>query len=230
MKDLSATILAAAIKQREQDAPYVRLIEVTLPTTPKVVYRIANFDRAVSFDQTSAGAALTYSPFPVAVGDFTDTKSGDLPQVQVGISNVTRELSTNVDQYLGLTGETVRILTVNGAALGDNQARLLFVGKIIACEADEKTILFTLGQPSLTRAAFPARRYLTKCSVVRFGDADCGYPIPGSPTNAIGGGFDFCPRTVSACKDRGLDEVARGLVQLHTKRFDGFPGIAPGNE
>ena len=231
MRDLASTILASAVKQREQDGALIRLIEVTVPnTTPKSVYRLANYDRSVRYDSSSAGAALIYSPFDVAVGDFRDTKSGDLPQVQVGITNVTLELSSLVDQYLGLTGETVRILTVNAAALTDPQARILFSGKIVSCEADQNTILFTLGQPSLARASFPARRSLTKCAVARFGDSDCGYTIPVAPTEAVGGGFSFCRRTLADCKNRGLDEVARGLTQLHPKRFDGFPGIAAGNE
>lgn len=229
MKDLSATILAAATKQMQNDAPYLTLIQLRVKEL-NVVYRLANSDRDVRFGGTSAGAAIVWQRFPIAVGDFRDTKNGDLAQIQVGLADVSLELRALIHQYRGFLGSEVKILTINAAALSDLDAKLLHVGEIVDCEADEKGVLFSLGQPSLNDAVFPGRRYLTRCGVVTFGDSACGYGIPTSPTNAVGGGFDFCPRSLAACQERGDDEVARGLTRGHPRRMDGFPGIAPGNE
>ena len=77
MKDLSSTILAAAAKQMQQDAPLIRLIEVTLPTPTPSMLRLANYDRDVKFGSTSTGVELTYSKFPVAVGEFRESRQGD---------------------------------------------------------------------------------------------------------------------------------------------------------
>lgn len=229
MKDLSQTVLAAATKQMEQEAPLIRLIEVELPTDPVSMLRLANYDRNVQFGNTSTGAAITYSKFPVAVGEFRENRTGDLSQVQINVGNVTRELMGWIDGYQGLLGQKVRLLIVSSVALADGAARLVFEGRVVACEVDDQVAVFSLGQPSLNRQVFPARRYLTACGVIRFGDSECGYTIPGSPTNAIGGGFDFCPRSLAACRERGDDEVARGLARKHPARFQGYPGIAPGN-
>lgn len=229
MKSLASTIFATATKQMQQAGAVVRLLEITVPTTPKSVYRLANYDRDLQFDTTSAGVPLTWKRFPFALGDFRETRQGDIAQLQVGISNVTREMMANVDRFGGLDGEDIRILTVKADALSDVSAQILFQGKVVNCECDETTILLTLGQPSLNREVFPARRELAQCGVVIFGDSECGYPIPASPTNAVGGGFNFCPRSVAACTERGADEAARGLVQLHPRRFNGRPGLVNGN-
>lgn len=229
MKDLTATVLATATKQMEQAGAYVRLIELTIPSDPPTVYRLANFDRDVTFDASSTGAPLTWQHYHVAVGDFRESRQGDLPQLQVGVSNVNREIMRNVDRYSGFDGQRVRILTIKADATKDASAHILFDGMVIGCECDEETILLTLGQPSLNREVFPARRELSQCSVVRFGDDECGYPIPASPSESVGGGFSTCGRSLEECRKRGLDEVARGLVQLHPRRFNGRPGLANGN-
>lgn len=230
MKDLATTILAASKNQAENDAPYRTLVEVFVPMDPRVVIRLANSDRDVNFDFTTSGSPLVWQRFPIALGDFLESKNGDLSQFQVGIIDTRLELRALVDQYRGLIGSEIRISIVNAAALGDTSARLFYIGEVVECECDEESIVFTIGQPSLNEGAFPGRRWFSKCSVVSFGDSDCGYPIPTSPTNAVGGGFDFCPRTLNACRERGADELARGLVQLHPRRFDGAPGMVSGNE
>jgi hypothetical protein len=76
---------------------------------------------------------------------------------------------------------------------------------------------------------FPSRRVLTACSVVQFGSASCGYVIPDTPGESIGTGFSTCGRLLDNCRERGDDEVARGLERLHPKRFDGLPGTSEGN-
>lgn len=227
MKDLAATTMAAALKQREQIKPYIRLLEVTLGGGE--VLRVANFDTDVVFETNGDGRSLVWQRFPFAFGDITETKRGDLPQIQIGVCNVTLELMSRIDASAGLTGEKVRLLIVSAGSLSDSGARVLFTGEIIHAEVTQDTAVFDLGRPNLNQAVFPARRVLSQCSVVQFGDSDCGYIIPPSPTEAVGGGFSTCARHLNACRLRGDDEEARGLVRLHPRRFDGAPGTAIGN-
>lgn len=229
MKDLSTTVFDEAIKQRENASPFIRLIEVTLPDFRCV--RLANYDTTVNFEFDSDGTTPhIWQPFHLALGDFLETKRGDLPQMQLAISNVTKELMAEVDAADGLTDQAVRILMVNAATLADDSARTIFTGEIIGLEVDQQTLVFDLGKPSLNRVTFPALRVLTQCSVVTFGDTQCGYEIPDDPTDSIGGGFSHCrPRNLAACRERGDDEVARGLPRQHPRRFFGFPGVSSGN-
>lgn len=164
----------------------------------------------------------------MAVGDFRETKTGDLTQLQIGIEDAKLELRAAIDS-LDMIGQRVRVYTLNLGQVADPQAHLLYVSQITGVEADEKVVLFNLGRPSLNRGAFPARRSLPTCAVVRFGNADCGYIIPVGADDTIGGGFTFCPKSTEACDERGLDEAARGVTVLHPRRFDGFPGIGDGS-
>lgn len=228
MRDLAGKILDVASKQREALFPYVRLVEVTLPNYECV--RLANFDTQVNFEFDTDGVTPhIWHPFPIAFEDFSETKRGDLPQIQIGISNVTLELMARLDEAEGLADQTVRILLVNTTDLSSAEYRIQWQGDIAKCEVDQGTALFTLGRPRLNAASFPARRVLTQCSVTRFGNDECGYAVPDTPGESIGTGFSTCGRLLDNCRERGDDEVARGLERLHPRRYAGFPGISEGN-
>lgn len=228
MRDFAGTAIAEATKQMQIDAPLVRLLSLTLPTTPASMLRLANHDRDIQHGNDSAGVPLTWSRFPFSMGELRENRKGDLGTLAVNVCNVTRELMAWIDDYNGLVGQQVTIRTVHTGYLS-NPSKVLFAADVTSCEVDARVAIFTLGSPKLARQVFPARRWLTQCSVIQYGDADCGYTIPTSPTNAVGGGFDFCPRSLEACRLRGDDEVARSLPRLHPRRFDGAPGVKAGN-
>lgn len=228
MIDLAGKILDVASKQREALFPYVRLVEVTLPNYGCV--RFANASTAVNFEFNVDGITPhVWHPFHIAFDDFSETKRGDLPQMQIGVSNVTLELMSYIDAAEGLTDQAIRMLIVNTADLSQSDYRIQWEGEIALCVVDQATALFTLGRPRLNSASFPAERVTTQCGVVRYGDSTCGYVIPDAPGETVGTGFSTCGRLLDDCRRRGDDEVARGLVRLHPGRFDGFPGVSEGN-
>ena len=228
MKDFAGTAQSAAVKQMQLDEPLVRLMELSLPTSPPSMLRLANYDRDIEHGNDSAGLPLTWKRFPFALGELRDNRQGDLATLALNVVNVTTELMEWIDGYDGLTGQRVTIRTVH-SGFPANPSRVLFAADVTGCEVDQRVAVFQLGSPKLARQVFPARRWLTQCGVLQFGDAECGYSIPAGATNAIGGGFDFCPRSLGACRERGDDEEARSLTRLHPRRFDGAPGIRSGN-
>ena len=229
MKDLSQTVLAAAAKQMALAEPMVRLIEVDLPTPTPSILRLANYDRDVTFGTSLAGVPLVYKRYAAPIGEFRENRKGDLPQLQLNLCNVTLEHMQFIEPYNGLVGQRVRMLMVNAGATDDPTARTIFTGEVVSCDIDQGVAIFTLGMPSLNRDVCPARRVLRQCGVVVFGDDECGYVIPASPGNTVGTGFNFCGRWATDCKERGDDEVARGLPRKHTRRFNGYPGTRIGN-
>lgn len=228
MKDFAGLALETAHKQMQVSEPLVRLLELTLPTPTPSVLRLANYDRSIEYGTTSAGLPLTWDRFPFSMGELRDNRQGDLTNLAVNVCNVTRELMAWIDGYDGLVGQSVTILQVNTGNLSD-AAVPLFAGDVTSCDVNQRVAIFSVGSPKLARQKFPARRWLSQCGVLQFGDADCGYLIPASPTNAVGGGYDYCPRSLEACSLRGDDEVARGLARMHPRKFGGAPGIKPGN-
>lgn len=228
MKDFSATILAAAKAQLEASQPLIWLVSVEVPTDPPTRYRLTSYPEAIVRGQTSAGADLTYSPFPLAFGDFRQSSKGDLSPLTINVANVTAEMMTVLQDHAGLVGQEAVIRLVHVAALADPNAEASFRGRIAGCSVDDSVASFTLGAVNLQKRPFPSNRYVANHCQWRFGGVECGYVIPGSPGDTVGTGFSTCPRTLSACRDRGLDEIARGLESRHPLRFGGCPGIALG--
>ena len=230
MKDFQSTVIAAAKNQLENTAPFIWLISVKVPTDPPTRYRITNYHSQVQRGENSAGDPLIFYPFPVAVGDFRQTQSGDLPSSTINVANVSLELMTNLHTYNGLVGQDIVIRWVRADALEDPNAEYKFVGQITDCVVDAGVASFSFGTRNLQQAPFPRNRWVANHCQWRFGTNECGYAIVTGGTNTIGGGFTSCPRTLQACEDRGADETARGLTAQHPQRFGGFPGIQRGNQ
>lgn len=237
MKDFTATVVDSWKNQLEQSSPIIWLISLKVPSEPPTRIRITNFNAQVARGVNSVGDPLIYSPFPIAIGDFRQTSGGDLPSTTINIANADLQLKTIINQYKGLIGQEIVIRWVPIDDLQTPEAEGKFVGSITGCNVDAGVISFTYGARNLQKASFPRNRYISNHCQWRFGTEECGYSIPasGSPpvstaTNTVGGGFDFCPRTLEACEERGEDEDARGLPILHPKRFGGYPGIQRGNQ
>jgi lambda family phage minor tail protein L len=228
VKDFSATILAAAKAQLEASQPLIWLVSVEVPTSPPTRYRLTSYPEAVARGQSSTGAPLTYAPFPLAFGDFRQSSKGDLSPLTINVANVTAEMMVVLNEHAGLVGQEAVIRMVHVQALADPNAEVSWRGRISGCAVDDTIASFTLGAVNLQKLPFPANRYVANHCQVRYGGVECGYIIPASPGDTVGTGFSFCSRTLSACDERGLDELARGLVQLHPLRFGAQPGIAQG--
>lgn len=228
MKDFSATILAAAKAQLEASQPLIWLVSVEVPTDPPTRYRLTSYPEAVARGQSSSGADLTYSPFPLAFGDFRQSSKGDLSPLTINVANVTAEMMAVLQEHKGLVGQDAVIRLVHIQALADPNAEASWRGRISGCSVDDTVASFTLGAVNLQKRPFPADRYVANHCGVRFGGPECGYVIPAAPGETIGTGFSTCPRTLTACGVRGQDETARGLIARHPLRFAGFPGIQLG--
>lgn len=228
MRDFVATTLDSEKNRLAQPDPLIWLIEVEVPTVPPTRFRITNYNDTVSFGSTSLGVGLQYSPFPALHGEISQSGKGDLRDFQVSVGNVTLELMSAIDSYAGLIGQSVVLKLVSSVALNDPNAVMRHDGKISACSVDFEKATFTIGATNLTKANFPKNRYVANHCRWRYGGSECGYIIPASPTNVIGGGFSSCGRTLAECDIRGLDEAARAVTVQHPLRFGGFPGTRVG--
>lgn len=230
MKDFQSTVISAAKNQLENSAPFIWLISVKVPTDPPTRYRLTNYQEQVIRGSSSAGVDLVYYPFPIAFGEYRQSQSGDLPTSTINVANVSLELMTNLHTYKGLVGQEIVIRWVRADALDDPNAEYKFVGQITGCTVDDRVASFTFGSRNLQQAPFPRNRWVANHCQWRFGTGECGYAIVTGATNVVGGGFDFCPRTLTACEERGDDETARSLTSQHPQRFGGYPGIQRGNQ
>lgn len=209
-----------------EDKPWVWLYEFEVPTSPATRYRFAAHPTPIDFGLTSAGAAITYLPFPISHGGFRTSRDGDLPTFQVQIGNPTREVSDALEAHSGLSGQPVVVRLVNLNQLNDPNAQIRIDAQVVKAKATVERVTIELAVSSLLRIQFPKYRYVRDHCRWMFGGPECGYAIPAGATNTVGGGFDNCPRTLVACGVRGDDESARSLTVRHPERYGGWPGIS----
>jgi lambda family phage minor tail protein L len=230
MKNFQTTIVDSAKNQLENSAPFIWLVSVKIPSDPPTRFRATNYHAQVERGTSTAGDPLVYYPFPIAFGDHRQSQSGDLPTSTINVANVSLELMTTLHTYKGLVGQEIVVRWVRADALEDPGAEYKFVGQITSCVVDDRVASFTFGTRNLQQAPFPRNRWVANHCQWRFGTAECGYKIVTGGTNTVGGGFTFCPRTLTACEERGDDETARSLTSQHPLRFGGYPGIQRGNQ
>lgn len=212
MRILSAPALAQ-VQAIQPTKPFAWLYDVTTAQTT------SNSDVAylTGHDQPVSWNGNTYNPFPVW-HERVATDIGSLPELEVTISNVTRELSKRIFDGKGIAGMPVslRVVSLNATAIGDP----IFSGDFSAISASltNETATIRLGLPPWLEYEVPADSYSrVDCQFV-YKSAECGYAGP----------LATCDLTLfgaNGCDFHGLNELALGLPKMHPRRFGGFPPI-----
>jgi lambda family phage minor tail protein L len=202
--------------------PWIWLYDIEVPTTPPTRYRLTNYDREVTFNVDSVGAALTYEPFPIAQSAVSQSAEGDLPQIQLQISNESLIVRAILEDHDGLVGQPIVIRLVHVLELGNPDAALRFDGQIVGCKATLDRVTWNVSALNLTQAVLPGQRYIRNHCRYRYGDERCGYDLN---VSALASAHPTCEKTLSQCEERGDTEVANGFARQHPARFGGWPGI-----
>ena len=204
---------------------WIWLYELEVPSDPPTRYRLTNYKTAVLFGTNSSGTPLEYSRFPVRCGPIEQSGRGDLPGIRVTVGNVQREVGAMVELYDGLTDQPVVVRLVHKLALAVPSAQIRWDAKVQRVRVSDKAVTFDVASTDIQAARFPSKRYSATSCPVDFGLAECGYVVPNSPADSVGGGFSTCPKDLLSCTERGDDEEARGLTRQHPKRWGGRRGI-----
>jgi phage-related protein len=215
-------VMTARSRQLNEQYPWIWLYEVEVPTTPPTRYRLTNYDQTITFGQSSDGVPLEYTPFPCVQTDVEQNAEGDLPQIQLQISNESLFIKSVLEDYDGLVGQPVVIKLVHTLELSNPNSALRFDGEIQACRASVDRVTWVIGSRSLTQAVIPGQRYIRGHCRFRYGDERCGYDLNNT---TLATAHPSCPKTLDACELRGDAEVAAGLERQHPARFGGWPGI-----
>lgn len=215
-------IVTARSRQLEDQYPFVWLYDIQVPTTPPTRYRLTNYDKNVSYGADADGVPLVYQPFPIVQSPVSTNSEGDLPQIQLQVSNESLAMKAMMEDHDGMVGSAVVIKLVHLLELGNPIAALRFDGQILSTKSTYDRVTFNVSALSLTQSVLPGQRYIRGHCRFRYGDARCGYDLNNS---TLATAFPTCPKTLSACEDRGAAELAAGLLQLHPARFGGWPGI-----
>lgn len=211
--------LRAETQKTHPTEPFLYLYEIVADQTVSAttLFRLVAQPQTVSFD------GKTYYPFPVGHSDVTLDSEGSLPETELSLSNVSRELPRYLEVGFGFIGMPASIIEVSRAALTTaNAITRSYVITSASLDADSVTFRLETEEPHRIRSA--DRVYnRTRCRH-RYGDGFCRFVLhSGLPAN-----LQVCPKDLSACIERGNYEVSIGRARMHPRQFGGFPLIIRG--
>lgn len=172
-----------------------------------------------------------YRAFPIQVGTQARSAQGKLSEVEITVSNLSREVAAYLEQDKILDQKCV-IAAVN-LNIPDQQVHES-VFTVIGATVGRQAAVFRCGQFNLFSAAFPANRYSRNRCRWAYGQAGCWYNL-GLPNLISGTNPNFAPATCdlgleteNGCIVHGLNELANGKPVLHPLMFGGQPDIPKG--
>ena len=193
---------------REIDATF-KQEKARRENAPIFLYTLEKYDgindlHLAGFDEDVVYNSVTYSRFPISHEFIGENNQGQIDQVKVRLSNVSRLIQLYLEQF-DFRGKKVTIRMVWFNQLSDPDAFMDDVFYIDNYSADQNNVEFTLtGKFDVLGVDLPARRYSRNYCSWKFKSQECGYA--GSETS--------CNKTKQRCK------------QLNNyQRFGAFPSV-----
>ena len=191
-------------------ARFVWLYEIEVPTSTPTRYRFCAQTEEVTFRDN------VYSPFPITHGAMQEGANGDLPTLNLTVSNISREIAGTLETHNGLIRQPVKIMLVlmtnsYDTTPSSGQAILEWDFKITSMALDNESATASLGDISLYEVNVPKTKISKRYCRFKYCDAQCGYM----------GTFAGCDKSLEGpmgCKAHSADSPD------HPKRFGGFPG------
>lgn len=199
--DLSLSSRLQIVKLKG-DTPY--LILLTLDFGGDNIFNIVKNNENVTFRNS------IFYRYNFDFDDITDDGK-QLPKLTLKVSNVLKEAQRVVEHFNGGTGALVNLYVVNAHNLESGIADVEeeFVVQETSC--DTKIVTFILGADFNLRSRFPKERIMKDHCTHSYGGIECGC------TTSTLTSFPLCPRTITACRERG-----------NAPRFGAEPGIPQG--
>jgi len=200
----------------------------------------SNYDVTYTSLVGDVPTAQTYLRFPLKFSGVSVSTDGSIDKASITVSNVARSLMQHVEDYDGLSGCSVSVLTVYAKFLDfiysysidgelsitpnpekDYKACIRDEFVIDSYSANEQTIAFQLNALVDFEIKVPRRRYTPFSCYWKFKDPDtCGYVSHVDNSTEI---QNFCKKTLQACKEH--TRVGIDPTKGNSARYGGFPGI-----
>lgn len=201
---MKTLVTALTTEKNKLDMPSAWLPLVTVEVSASEILRLVPNPTNVAF------RGDTYVAFGLEIDEAVQDSKGGLHDLNISISNVTREISAYVELH-ELRGARVTILYVNSANLADPDA-------VVAEERYEimsiqvkgsQFVSFTLGHDRINQHQFPSGRFLRDNCRWIYKSLECGYS----------GGLVSC--------DKILEGSNGCRAHANVPRFGGFPLLTP---
>lgn len=231
-QSLNSTTVAHK-NELHQPQPWIWLYELDVTTTGGTLtgFRVCSGNADVT-----VGGVL-YRAYPVAIGIERRDINGQLPQVELTIGNVTRDIVAYLEAG-NVLDRTMRMKAV----YADDLTSVVEVGRmsIISARVAQTTAVLELGSYLTRDANIPARHWMRGRCPYLYAGQECAFNRTAALAwsglaafNAAHAGFSAstCDLTLdgtNGCTVHGALEASMGLYPAHPKRYGGTPSIPRG--
>lgn len=202
------TLPAALIAEKNKisnTSPWLVLLDIVLSDSSTL--RLSSGLSEVSF------GGNTYSPFDMAIQHVSQSIQGDIPEVNISVSNADRVIQGYIEALEGAVDCVVTMYIVHLGNLAADYADITRNFKILSTVCTNEWVTFALGLISPTFMRFPLFRTMGAHCNWLFKGVECGYT----------GGTVSCDHTLKTCKH--LTGRWRSVTQVGATTFGGFPGL-----
>lgn len=208
------TLNSLAIQEKNKlatDSVFCVALEITIPDIVEPI-------RVINNSEDIAWNGATWQAFPFIIDEINDVSSGEVPRVDVKVSNVDRVFEAYLQVYdtycktNGFEPIEVSIFVVNTAVIAASataEAEVEHVFELKQPKTNSQWATFTLGSSNPFARRFPQNRILKNHCRYRYKGAD------GRCASAAT--YTTCSHTLAACRERNNSE-----------RFGGCPGVGSG--
>ena len=180
------------------DGVWLILVELDFDST---TYRICKNTEDIVWNGS------TWVAFPFELDAKTDSSKGEIPSVQIKISNVNRIMQSYAEQADGAIGKQVILRLVHSQHLDLVTPEIEEYFTITKVDTDNTWVYITLSLLNPFLMEFPRQKYIKNFCRFKFKGLRCGY----AGTDAT------CNHTLADCKSKSNES-----------RFGGFPAIPIG--
>lgn len=220
MRNLAAALIAE--KNKPNGSPWAICLQMSVPNGSTLYL--------TNYDQNIVWAGNTYLSFPFQLGDLKEGSDGTLNKVTLGVSNISREIMSILEQYR-MIGQTAYIRFLNTLYLSNpDPSFMLEFGPLRIKETpfDMKTVNFVLGASNILQRDLPWHWFDRNRCRFAFASAKCGWTAAkGVTAGADAGSCDHTLDGANGCVAHNNYNVdVNGVAQASLGlRFGGFPGI-----
>lgn len=175
------------------DGAWLILLEITLktPEGDDLTLRVVRNNEDIEWNRQ------TWVGFPFDLDEVVEDSGGELPQIGLRISNITRAVQHYVEEAGGGVGASVRLLVIHSSNCNrpeDPEANLPEVDEtftVRSVKCDINWVHFTLSGDYPTMRRVPETRYLKDFCPFPFRGIECGY-VPMETVLHLDEHNDYC--------------------------------------
>lgn len=205
MLDLSAV---AKLEKNKISSTGVWIVLLEVHVSPEIEFKICNNNEDVEWP---TGSGQIWTAFPFQLGTITEDSRGELPQLTLQVSNVTRTVQHYLEQSDGGVDSQVILRVVHSDHLDQTTPELEEVFSVQGVSTSAQWVDFRLGPDFTTSQRFPTYRFMKNFCPWRYGGIECGV------SEGMKNTYPTCNKTLENCRERE-----------NAERFGGEPALPGG--